>query len=555
MTIALIDNPSRAGNSLKTDSLDLKNDKDSRSPSSEFGQVMSVVMAPDGAPAASGTSNEASLAAGQQAIDGQALAEATPGMPGLYGPLGGDFLKAFHLGPHLNVITPETAVPDEQSLEAFARSQGLDETAVQWLMGTPPGATSKPLGLLTEASALLANTPPLGIAAHGVSSIDSKSADKAQASIGAPGTIGTVGSVGTISISGATVAIDTSGAFRSNVSSGTPGSVGTEGIAGTTPITTDTSSSPASSAATSGDLVKGAAAVKPDLPITNSVLNSAALWAMAQQTEKARTASPAPDALTEAAQVQVNLMPPPSPAAIWMQRNALVITSAKEPVATKAGVSLSELDLTQAASPELLESLGQELTEGGAAASSGTHHAPVSGHAGHKPDMLAAARLDVQNSDANPSAPDAATAQRSENIQNLAEKMGQAVGQRILSEIEKGQWHLKISLRPATLGHIEVEMRMRSGEMDAVFTAQNAVTRELLQDGMSKLKDTLSQVGMDVASVLVGDGQTQKRGGESTPGQTGKSTNADADDSKATASQSVSAPRMKMGEDGWDVLV
>ncbi|PUE57955.1 hypothetical protein B9Z45_07650 [Limnohabitans sp. 2KL-17] len=530
MTIALIDKPSRAGNSLKTDTLESKNDKDSRSPSSEFGQVMSVVMTPDGAQAPSGISNEATLAAGQQAIDGQALAEATPGMPGLFGPLGGDFLKAFHLGPHLNVITPESAVPDEQSLEAFARSQGLDETAVQWLMGSAPSATSKPLGLLSEASALLTKTPALGIAANGASS-------------GAPGT---VGAVGTISVSGATVAIDTSGALRS---------IGAEGIVGTSPITTDTSSSPASSAATPGDLVKGAAAVKPDLPITNSVLNSAALWAMAQQTEKARTASSAPDALTEAAQVQVNLMPPPSPAAIWMQRNALVIASAKEPVATKAGVSLSELDLTQAASPELLESLAQELTEGGAAASSGTHPTPLSGHAGHKPDMLAAARLDVQNSDANPSTPDAATAQRSENIQNLAEKMGQAVGQRILSEIEKGQWHLKISLRPATLGHIEVEMRMRSGEMDAVFTAQNAVTRELLQDGMSKLKDTLSQVGMDVASVLVGDGQTQKRGGESTPGQTGKSTNANTDDSKSTASQSVSAPRMKMGEDGWDVLV
>jgi flagellar hook-length control protein FliK len=96
---------------------------------------------------------------------------------------------------------------------------------------------------------------------------------------------------------------------------------------------------------------------------------------------------------------------------------------------------------------------------------------------------------------------------------------------------------------------------MRSGEMDAVFTAQNAVTRELLQEGMSKLKDTLSQMGMDVASVLVGDGQTQKRGGESTPGQAAKSTNADANDSKSTASQSVSAPRMRMGEDGWDVLV
>ena len=125
----------------------------------------------------------------------------------------------------------------------------------------------------------------------------------------------------------------------------------------------------------------------------------------------------------------------------------------------------------------------------------------------------------------------------------------------VLSGIEKGQWHLKLSLRPATLGHIEVEIRMRSGEMDAVFTAPQAVTRELLQDGMSKLKDTLNQMGMDVASMQVGDGQTQKRGGESTPGQTGKITTEDGDESKSTASQSANSPRMKMGLDGWDVLV
>jgi hypothetical protein len=63
-------------------------------------------------------------------------------------------------------------------------------------------------------------------------------------------------------------------------------------------------------------------------------------------------------------------------------------------------------------------------------------------------------------------------------------------------------------------------------------------------------------MGMDVASMQVGDGQTQKRGGESTPGQMSKSTNSDSDDSKSSPSN-AQAPvsRMKMGQDGWDVLV
>ncbi len=160
---------------------------------------------------------------------------------------------------------------------------------------------------------------------------------------------------------------------------------------------------------------------------------------------------------------------------------------------------------------------------------------------------------DTLNKDASPSS--AGPGQRSEDVQKLAEKMGQAVGQRILSEIEKGQWHLKLSLRPATLGHIEVEMRMRSGELDAVFTAPQATTRELLQDGMAKLKDTLGQMGMDVASMQVGDGQTRQRGGESTPQKMSKSTISSDSDSDIGATRTAPAPRMKMGQDGWDVLV
>jgi hypothetical protein len=61
---------------------------------------------------------------------------------------------------------------------------------------------------------------------------------------------------------------------------------------------------------------------------------------------------------------------------------------------------------------------------------------------------------------------------------------------------------------------------------------------------------------MDVASMQVGDGQTQKRGGESTPKQLSKSANDSVDDSKSSVSAiQSSAPRTKMGQDGWDVLV
>ena len=111
-----------------------------------------------------------------------------------------------------------------------------------------------------------------------------------------------------------------------------------------------------------------------------------------------------------------------------------------------------------------------------------------------------------------------------------------------------------VSVRKQPLD-IDPGRALRSGELDAVFTTSQALTRELLQDGMSKLKDTLNQMGMDVASFQVGDGQTQQRGGESTPGQMSKSTNTGKTESTPVPPPTVNAPRLKMGQDGWDVLV
>ena len=104
--------------------------------------------------------------------------------------------------------------------------------------------------------------------------------------------------------------------------------------------------------------------------------------------------------------------------------------------------------------------------------------------------------------------------------QELADKMSLAIGKRIMEAFEKGDWQIRIHLKPAELGHVEVDLRMRSNALDAQLSASQGITRDLLESGLGRLKESLSQSGMDVASIKVNDGSTSRSGGESTPRQT-----------------------------------
>jgi flagellar hook-length control protein FliK len=507
MTTTSIETSSPTASSAKIDFSGNTNDPNPRAENSEFGQVMSGVL--------QSCAETKGMTAGQEMAAQAAL---QPGFPGSFGgnsgaSWGGDFLKAVNLGPYMNVITSEATVPDEQSLEAFARSQGLDETAVQWLMGSSPSITAAANMTSLETNVLQAQQATARESAQSLNNPDLLDAMNAVSPSATSGDTGTTESLGQ-----------------------------------------PTAPNPAAMTHGGSNVSLG----KPDMPLLPHVLNAAALWAMSQAAEKSRLTSAAQEDPREVAKVQINLMASPAPAAFWMLRNPQSVSPAKEAVNTPSGIALSEIDLTLTATPELMESLSQDLAEGAAlntSAAASDQPTPLSGHTGQRMELAAAARQDAQNPDASTSAPDSGNAQRSESVKNLAEKMGQAVGQRILSEIEKGQWHLKLSLRPATLGHIEVEMRMRSGELDAVFTAPQAMTRELLQEGMSKLKDSLSQMGMDVASMQVGGGQSEKRGGESTPQKMSKSMKSNSDDPQLKLPATVPLSRTRMGQDGWDVLV
>jgi len=107
--------------------------------------------------------------------------------------------------------------------------------------------------------------------------------------------------------------------------------------------------------------------------------------------------------------------------------------------------------------------------------------------------------------------------ERAEQTQLLADRMGQALANRLISQIERGQWKLQMRLQPAALGRVEVALDMHAGGLDAVFSTDNALTQDLLGQGAQRLRDALTQSGTTVASVTVHADARGQSGGNSTP--------------------------------------
>lgn len=104
--------------------------------------------------------------------------------------------------------------------------------------------------------------------------------------------------------------------------------------------------------------------------------------------------------------------------------------------------------------------------------------------------------------------------------QQVMQRFGEILGQRLLQQINQGDWKVEIALEPADLGSIQIELEWRKGELEASFKAGQALTRDLLQDGLPRLRETLERAGIDVASVYVGD-QGREQSSSGRPGQSG----------------------------------
>jgi flagellar hook-length control protein FliK len=145
-------------------------------------------------------------------------------------------------------------------------------------------------------------------------------------------------------------------------------------------------------------------------------------------------------------------------------------------------------------------------------------------------------------------------ADRAEQIQALANKLGHELGERLQEQMERGQWRLHLKLNPGHLGQIDVELDMHAGGLDAIFKTDNMLTKELITQGMSRLKDSLAQSGTAVADVWVNSESKRESGGNPTPQRFSGNTESETPDDAAQPVQQASRIIEKRSADAWDTL-
>ena len=108
---------------------------------------------------------------------------------------------------------------------------------------------------------------------------------------------------------------------------------------------------------------------------------------------------------------------------------------------------------------------------------------------------------------------------RHEQYLEVSRRLTQAVGERLSAQIAKGAWRVEMDLHPKTLGRIEIQLEMKNGELEAHFNSSQTMTRDLLQESFSKLKEILSEHGIDSAYIGLGTGENRHSDGNSTDEQ------------------------------------
>ena len=81
-------------------------------------------------------------------------------------------------------------------------------------------------------------------------------------------------------------------------------------------------------------------------------------------------------------------------------------------------------------------------------------------------------------------------------------------------QLNAGEWKMKFALKPASLGLVDVQLEMRDGQLSAQFQTDNGLTQNLIQNGSTRLKEALAELGMNNAYVSVGqDNRQSSQGG------------------------------------------
>ncbi|MGA1218846.1 MAG: flagellar hook-length control protein FliK, partial [Pseudomonadales bacterium] len=100
----------------------------------------------------------------------------------------------------------------------------------------------------------------------------------------------------------------------------------------------------------------------------------------------------------------------------------------------------------------------------------------------------------------------------------LSEKFATQLAQRVVAQAAAGQLTSRIALNPAQLGPLEVRLELSGDRIAVEFQAHHAMTRELLGDGLGRLKEGLEQAGFEVTRLST---EGRGAGGSGLGGQQG----------------------------------
>jgi len=437
-------------------------------------------------------------------------------------------LQTLNLGNQFSVITAASPLPDHNSLAQFARAQGLSESAVQALFGDlalpTASATALPIALTPEmgqvgglmgfpANPLLINP----LMAHSVAASSDAS------------TLTLLPSAATL------------GWIQANPSSLTISDQVDKSLWTQAPHLSLTSANPKVSDVSALMATAGATGVLQALGGMGAV-QSQSLTATDNLAEIAPELGPL-DAMRmrmmpawENMTRQLAKLNGTDQVAAWGQLCSNILSSKEQ--CTDGKEVLLDLGINDPSLMSALDAL-QDQSNTGSVNLDSARNTASSGALGAAATSAALA---------NPGMTD-----RAAQIQDLADKLGKAMGERLQEQLERGEWKLQLKLNPAHLGRIDVELDMNATGLDAVFKTDNMLTRELIAQGMNKLRDSLAQSGMTVANVWVNSENQKGSGGNSTPRQNSESDNTVKD---SVSEVKVAESRIKelRSSDAWDTL-
>jgi len=87
----------------------------------------------------------------------------------------------------------------------------------------------------------------------------------------------------------------------------------------------------------------------------------------------------------------------------------------------------------------------------------------------------------------------------------------QAVSQKVVWMVGAGQQSATLTLNPPDLGPLQVVINVHNDQADATFISNNAEVRQALQDGMSNLRDKMSESGLQLGQANVSSGQQSQQ--------------------------------------------